>query len=68
MGWAHITGKVFSSTMEIGTEQIVTLSYQNIGTETWSATETRLVLARPVPRTSIFYDPAPGPLLRNPRQ
>ncbi len=57
----RITGKVFSSTMEIETEQIVTLTYQNIGTETWSATETQLVLARPVSRTSIFYDPATWP-------
>lgn len=57
----RLVGKSFSMTMGTGSEQTVTLTYQNIGTQTWSATETQLALARPVSRNSVFYDPASWP-------
>jgi Phosphodiester glycosidase len=52
---ARLTGKTFSAFMENGTSQTVTLTYQNIGTGTWLAADTKVVLARPNPRTSAFY-------------
>ena len=57
----RLIDKSYSRTMETGSEQTVTLTYQNIGTETWSATETRLVLSRPTSRISIFHDAATWP-------
>lgn len=52
----RLTSKSFTGTMDMETEQTVTLTYENIGTETWTATDTKLVLARPEGRTSDFED------------
>ncbi len=53
---ARLTGKTFQQMMDSGAEQTATLTYDNIGTATWTADDTKLVLARPVSRTSNFYD------------
>ena len=52
----RLTSKSFSETMDMETEQTVTLTYENIGTETWTDTDTKLVLSRPEGRTSVFED------------
>jgi len=57
----RLTGKIFSKVMESESQQTATLVYENIGTETWTASETKLVLARPETRTSVFYDAAGWP-------
>ncbi len=55
---ARLTSKIFSPMMESDSQQTVTLTYDNIGTATWTVTETKLVLARPETRTSDLYDAA----------
>lgn len=52
---ARMTSKVFSGSMDSNTQQTVTLVYENIGTGTWTAADTMVVLARPDTRTSDFY-------------
>jgi Phosphodiester glycosidase len=51
----RLTDKVFSQLMEIGSQQTATLVYENVGTNTWSADDTHLVLARPATRSSVFH-------------
>lgn len=55
---ARLTEKCYSQMMENEAQQTVSLTYLNIGTETWTADETKLVLSRPESRTSAFYDSA----------
>lgn len=54
---ARIVSKSFQDLMESGASQTVNLVYENIGTETWTADDTRLILARPEDRTSLLSDP-----------
>ncbi|MCX7717302.1 MAG: phosphodiester glycosidase family protein [Candidatus Sumerlaeaceae bacterium] len=62
LAWdARLTGKSFSAFMDSGTSQTVTLTYQNAGTQTWTATATKLSVARPDTRTSPLRDPATWP-------
>lgn len=58
---ARLTDKIFSGFMESGSTQSVSLVYKNIGTGTWTAADTRLVLARPESRTSPLYHAATWP-------
>jgi len=51
---ARLTKKTYSVIMECNALQTVTLAYDNIGTATWTAAETKLALARPEARTSPF--------------
>lgn len=51
---ARLTGKAFTGFVDNGASQTVTLNYQNIGTGTWTAADTKVVLARPETRTSVF--------------
>jgi len=53
---ARLMSKTFSSMMDSGAQQMVSLVYENIGNGTWTATDTQVVLARPETRTSDFYD------------
>ncbi|MBN1902836.1 phosphodiester glycosidase family protein [Candidatus Sumerlaeota bacterium] len=53
---ARLVSKTFSPNMVSKTSQIVTLVYHNIGTNAWSASDTKVVLARPDTRTSDFQD------------
>ncbi len=58
---ARLTAKTFSPLMDTGSQQTVTLVYDNIGTGTWTVADTQLVLARPTTRTSAFHDSATWP-------
>lgn len=59
LAWdGSVTGKTFSGTMNSEASQTVTLTFQNRGSQTWTAAETQLVLARPDTRTSPLYDAA----------
>lgn len=53
---ARLTGKIFSRFMENGSSQTVSLVYQNVGTGTWTSADTKVVVARPETRTSVFYE------------
>jgi len=55
---ARLVSKTFSELMDSGADQTVTLVYDNIGTGTWTAADTKLVLSRPDTRTSDLYDSA----------
>ncbi|MBN1475828.1 phosphodiester glycosidase family protein [Candidatus Sumerlaeota bacterium] len=57
----RLTDKTFSPLMDTGSQQTATLIYENIGLGTWTAGDTRLVLARPASRTSVFHDTATWP-------
>lgn len=52
---ARLTEVSYSPAMTAGTTQVVTLEYENLGTETWTRDSTALVLTRPAGRTSDFY-------------
>lgn len=52
---ARLTENNFTKMMESDSQQTVSLVYENIGTETWSVSETLLVLSRPETRTSDLY-------------
>ena len=52
----RVTGKTFSGTMNAEATQTVTLTFQNIGSSTWTAANTKLVLARPTSRISALQD------------
>lgn len=52
----RLTSKVYSMNMQIESQQTVTLIYENIGTSTWTAEDTRLILARPETRVSELMD------------
>lgn len=57
LAWdGRVTGKTFSGSMNAGETQNVTLTFQNCGTQTWTAANTKLVLARPAGRASELYD------------
>lgn len=58
---ARLKNKIFSGIMDSGSQQTVTLVYDNIGTATWSVADTKIVLARPDTRTSDFYNAASWP-------
>jgi len=58
---ARLKSKIFSELMDTGSQQTVTLVYDNIGTGTWTVANTKLVLARPVTRTSDFYHSSSWP-------
>lgn len=58
---ARLTVKNFLPLVPTGTQQTVTLAYENIGTVTWTAADTKLVLSRPTARTSVFYHAATWP-------
>ncbi len=62
---ARLVSKIYSPAMGVGAVQNVTLSYVNIGTATWTAEDTQLVLARPDGRTSELQD---GPTWHSPSQ
>ncbi len=53
---ARLVSKVFEGSVESTSSQTVSLIYENIGTTTWTADDTHLVLSRPENRVSIFYD------------
>jgi hypothetical protein len=62
LAWdARLTGKTFSAFMDTGTTQTVTLTYQNVGTQTWTAAATKLTVARPDSRMSALRDPDTWP-------
>jgi len=63
---ARLTAKTFSSLMETGSQQTATLAYENIGTATWTAADTKFVLARPDTRTSVFHDAGSWPSASQP--
>ena len=52
----RITGKSYSGTMNADATQTVTITYENIGQNLWTAADTKLVLARPDTRTSDLED------------
>ncbi|MBX7244635.1 MAG: phosphodiester glycosidase family protein [Candidatus Sumerlaeaceae bacterium] len=51
----RLTGITYSATMTEQTSQTVSLSYQNIGTQTWTSANTHFVLSRPETRSSALY-------------
>lgn len=53
-----LTGKTFSQFMTMETSQMVSLTYKNIGTETWTSSNVRLKTSRPFYRASAFYTAA----------
>lgn len=53
-----LTGKTYNQFMTMGTSQMVTLTYKNLGTETWTSSNIRLKTARPYYRASEFYTAA----------
>ena len=52
---ARINSISFAGTMNKGETQVVTISYKNIGTETWTAADTQLITSRARGRASAFY-------------
>ncbi|PKO19648.1 hypothetical protein CVU37_02885 [candidate division BRC1 bacterium HGW-BRC1-1] len=52
---ARVNSITFNGTMIKNETQTVTISYKNIGTETWTAADTRMVTSRPTARVSAFY-------------
>lgn len=50
----RLTSKIYSAHMGNGAAQTVQLRYQNIGTATWTAADTTVVVARPTTRTSVL--------------
>ena len=54
---ARINSITYTPTMNKNTTQVVTVSYKNIGTETWTAADTKMVTSRPTARASVFYTP-----------
>lgn len=51
----RLTGISFAPSMTEKTSQMATITYQNIGTQSWSSTNTRVVLSRPETRASALY-------------
>lgn len=51
----RITAISYSGTMTAGTSQTVTITYQNIGSQSWSSADTRLVTSRPENHASDLY-------------
>lgn len=51
---ARIVGTSYTKNVIGGTSQTVSLVYRNIGTQTWSAANTKLKVTRPRTRTSVF--------------
>ena len=51
---ARITGITYSGMMTGGTSQTVTITYQNVGTQSWSSANTHLLTSRPDNRASDF--------------
>ncbi len=52
---ARVNSITFNGTMIKNETQTVTITYKNIGTETWTAADTRMVTSRPTARVSEFY-------------
>ena len=55
---ARVNSVSYNGTMIKNETQVVTVAYTNIGTETWTAADTKLVTSRPTARASAFYTPA----------
>ncbi len=51
----RLVSKSFAGSMLTGSEQTVMLTYQNIGTQTWTAGSTTLTTARPAGHASPFF-------------
>lgn len=63
---ADLIDKNFDTLMLTGSQQTVTLTYRNVGTGTWTASDTWIALARPDSRTSVFHDAATWPSASQP--
>lgn len=50
----RLTGISYTPNMLETATQNVTFTYQNIGSQTWTAADTKLMVSRPNPRTSVF--------------
>jgi hypothetical protein len=53
---AQLLGVNYVDVVEPNETQTITLTYKNIGTQTWSQTDTRLVTSRPDGRESDLYE------------